>query len=146
MVQKRYAAPGSKRAKSLSRPHNCDDISDEQKAFFFFTPQKRLSRHRRCYEADGFRYLDRADRRSGRLHTSYYETINEQPSKKKKGAHGPDEHALTQMHRLVHTHNRLKGHPIQCVYKRKVFEGDVLPVAKERSQKETPRHAMLHQS
>lgn len=150
MVQKGYAAPRSKRAKSVSRPHYCDDIWDEQKAFFFFPP-KRLARHRRCYEAAGFQYLDCADRRSGRLHTSYYAAINEQPSKIKRGqmAHTLTNtlaRTLTQVQRLAHTHGRLKGHPIHCVYTRKIFEGDVLPVAKERTQKETPLHTTLHQS
>lgn len=53
---------------------------------------------------------------------------------------------LTQMQRLARAHSRLKGHRIQCAYKRKIFEGDVLPVAKERARKETPLHTMLHQS
>lgn len=110
MVQKRYAAPRSKRAKSLSRPHNCDDIWDVQKAFFFSSSPQRLARHRRCYEADGFWYLDRVDGRSGRLHTSYYAAINEQPPKK-KGANGPhtDEHAHAQINTNAKTGTRTVG-------------------------------------
>lgn len=95
---KNYTLPLVQSVPNLYQGRTIVMTSETSKKLFFFSSPQRLARHRRCYEADGFRYLDCADGRSGRLHTSYYAAINEQPPKKKV-ANGPhtDEHAHAQI-------------------------------------------------
>lgn len=110
MVQKRYAAPRSKRAKSLSRPHNCDDIWDVQKAFFFLLPHKGWHGTVAAMRRTDFNILIVwMGAAGGSIRVIMRLLMNSH--RKKKGANGPhtDKHAHAQINTNAKTGTRTIG-------------------------------------